>query len=125
MSDFDTKMAEARDFFQAQKFAAAHGLDLELKPVLPMVMRGMAVPQAKRIYILTDSKREAEKFGLEFGCIVDPLGPGIEHLRAIIRIATFRILPDHRPWRAHHGKQIQIRPPHRGSLQRRVWIQRP
>ena len=70
-------------FFQAQKFAAAHGLDLELKPVLPMVMRGMAVPQAKRIYILTDSKREAEKFGLEFGRIVDPLGPGIERAYAV------------------------------------------
>jgi len=70
-------------FFQARRFAAAHGLELELKPVLPMVMRGMAVPLAKRVYILTDAKREAEKIGLAFGNIVDPIGPGIERAYAV------------------------------------------
>ena len=70
-------------FFQARRFAAAHGIELEPKPVLPMVMRGMPVPRNKRLYILTDAKREAEKAGLAFGNIADPLGPGIERAYAV------------------------------------------
>ncbi len=75
-------------FFHARRFAAAHKLELKLKPVLPMVMRGMAVPRAKRIYILTDAKREAEKTGLAFGNIVDPIGRGIERAYAVAHWAS-------------------------------------
>jgi len=41
-----------------------------------MAMRGLPVPLEKRLYILRDSKREAERLGLPFGCIVDPVGAG-------------------------------------------------
>lgn len=52
-------------------------LELRLRPVLPMVMRGLQVPKAKRMYIVKDAKREADRLGIEFGRISDPLGPGI------------------------------------------------
>lgn len=70
-------------YFRAKEFAAATGLPVELKPVLPMMMRGMKVPLAKRLYILTDAKREAERAGLAFGNIADPLGAGIERAYAV------------------------------------------
>jgi 2-hydroxychromene-2-carboxylate isomerase len=69
--------------FQARKFADSMGLELILHPVLPMMMRGMNVPFRKRFYILNDAKREAEKAGLPFGKIADPLGSGVERLYAV------------------------------------------
>ncbi len=58
----------------AFEFAAISGIRLKLKPVLPMVMRGMAVPPSKRRYILSDAAREARIENVPFGRIVDPLG---------------------------------------------------
>ncbi|MEX0297431.1 MAG: DsbA family protein, partial [Kordiimonas sp.] len=58
----------------ASEFAAISGVRLKLKPVLPMVMRGMAVPPNKRRYILSDAAREARMENVPFGRIVDPLG---------------------------------------------------
>jgi len=52
-------------------------VELELRPVLPMVMRGFTVPLAKRLYIVHDAKREADRLGIPFGRICDPLGEGI------------------------------------------------
>jgi 2-hydroxychromene-2-carboxylate isomerase len=54
------------------------GIALKIRPVLPMVMRGLAVPAAKRMYIARDSKREAEKIGMPFGRICDPVGAPVE-----------------------------------------------
>ncbi|TGY87268.1 hypothetical protein E5163_16275 [Marinicauda algicola] len=51
---------------------------VHLRPVLPMVMRSLPVPRAKRLYIVRDCKREAERLGLDFGRIRDPLGAGVE-----------------------------------------------
>ncbi len=70
-------------YFRAKTFASALGVPVVLKPVLPMMMRGMKVPLAKRLYILTDAKREAERAGLPFGNIADPLGSGIERAYAV------------------------------------------
>jgi len=58
--------------------AARTGVTLRLRPVLPMVMRGLPVPAAKRMYITLDSKREAESVGLPFGRICDPVGRPVE-----------------------------------------------
>ncbi len=55
------------------------GATLKLRPVLPMVMRGMQVPLQKKHYILTDAKREAEAADLPFGKMVDPLGKATEN----------------------------------------------
>ncbi|MCZ6807084.1 MAG: DsbA family protein [Deltaproteobacteria bacterium] len=58
-------------------------IDLELRPVLPMVMRGLPVPRTKRLYIVRDAKREADRLGIPFGRISDPLGKGIEYCFAV------------------------------------------
>jgi 2-hydroxychromene-2-carboxylate isomerase len=55
-----------------------YGLRLELRPVLPMVMRGLPVPPPKSRYILLDTKREAETAGIEFGHMADPVGRPVE-----------------------------------------------
>ena len=69
--------------FLACNFADSVGLDLCLYPVLPTMMRNMKVPLRKRIYIVTGAKREADKAGLPFGKIADPLGVGIERTYAV------------------------------------------
>ncbi len=58
--------------------AARTGVELKLRPVLPMVMRGLPVPAAKRWYITLDSKREADSVGVPFGKIADPVGRPVE-----------------------------------------------
>jgi 2-hydroxychromene-2-carboxylate isomerase len=60
-----------------------YGLTLEIRPVLPMVMRGLAVPRAKRFYILRDAAREAALHGVPFGRVCDPVGAGVERCMAL------------------------------------------
>ncbi len=60
-----------------------HGLEINVRPVLPMVMRGLPVPTAKRLYIVHDAKREADRLGIPFGHVCDPLGQGIGHCMAV------------------------------------------
>ena len=59
------------------------GVDVALRPVLPMVMRGLAVPRAKRLYIAFDTKREADRKGIPFGHVCDPLGKGIGYCMSL------------------------------------------
>lgn len=61
---------------------------INIKPVLPMVMRGLPVPFAKRIYILSDAKREARFNHIPFGKVCDPLGKGVENCLAIYEFAV-------------------------------------
>ncbi len=61
----------------------SHALRVVLRPVLPMVMRGLAVPRDKRLYIVRDAKREASLHGIAFGRIVDPVGVGVERCLAV------------------------------------------
>lgn len=56
---------------------------LLIKPILPMVMRGIPLNMAKRRYVLNDCKREAERLGIPFAPVCDPIGPGIEYCLAI------------------------------------------
>ncbi len=67
--------------------ADAFGLELVLRPVLPMMMRGMAVPDAKIRYIIRDAAREAEAHGVPFGDCMDPLGEGVERCHAAFAYA--------------------------------------
>jgi len=64
-----------------------YGANLQLRFVLPMVMRGLPVPKAKRLYIVLDAKREAEQLGLPFGRIADPLGEPTERGLAVLNRA--------------------------------------
>lgn len=67
-------LALARTF----RIADAFGVKLDVRPVLPMVMRGMAVPKPKLLYIARDANREAARLGVPFGRMADPVGKGAE-----------------------------------------------
>jgi 2-hydroxychromene-2-carboxylate isomerase len=69
------------------KLADKYQRTLMIKPVLPMVMRGMQVPKNKRLYIALDAKREAVKYGIDFGYIADPIGEGVERCYALFEYA--------------------------------------
>ena len=50
------------------------GVNLVVKPVLPMVMRGVPAPREKKMYIATDVGREARASDIEYGNFYDPIG---------------------------------------------------
>ncbi len=56
------------------KLSDQYPLTINWRPVLPMVMRGLPVPPRKGRYILMDTKREADRIGVDFGKISDPVG---------------------------------------------------
>lgn len=72
---------------RVRKLAKHYGADLRLRFVLPMVMRGLPVPPAKRIYITLDTKREADLCGAPFGKVVDPVGKPTERGLAVLHQA--------------------------------------
>ena len=82
------------------------GVNLKVRPVMPMLMRGIPAPQPKQRYIITDAAREGREWGSPFGRIVDPfgepvkrafelfagaqgLGRGMEFVTAYLRAAWF------------------------------------
>jgi 2-hydroxychromene-2-carboxylate isomerase len=65
----------------------AFGLRLVVRPVLPMVMRGMQLPRAKLAYIATDTAREARRLGIPYGKFADPVGAGVERCLAVFYYA--------------------------------------
>ncbi len=69
------------------RMAAHYGARLRLRFILPMVMRGLPVPMTKRLYIMRDTKREAERVGVPFGRIVDPVGAATERAIAVLHHA--------------------------------------
>mgnify|MGYP001826398053 CR=1 FL=1 len=68
---------------RVSEIASAFGLQLKIRPVLPMVMRGMQVPKTKLLYIIKDAAREAARRGIRFGRFADPLGAGAERSLAV------------------------------------------
>lgn len=78
-----THVAAAR----VRRLAERWNARLVLRPVLPMVMRGLPVPLAKRMYIVRDTRREAERLGIDFGRICDPVGAGVERGLAVLHRA--------------------------------------
>ena len=49
-------------------------INLITKPVLPMLMRNMTIPDFKGKYIISDAAREARKQGYPMGSIYSPIG---------------------------------------------------
>ncbi len=72
---------------RGRQLAQHYQVPLVIKPVLPMVMRGMQVPPTKSNYIARDLKREADQLGIPFGRIADPLGVGVERCYALVELA--------------------------------------
>ena len=59
------------------------GVTVELKPVMPMLMRGIPAPRAKQRYIISDSAREGRAHGSPMGKIVDPFGEPVRKAFAL------------------------------------------
>jgi 2-hydroxychromene-2-carboxylate isomerase len=72
---------------RVRTLARHYGARLHLRFILPMVMRGLPVPRMKSMYIMRDTKREADRVGLPFGTIVDPVGAATERAIAVLHRA--------------------------------------
>jgi 2-hydroxychromene-2-carboxylate isomerase len=94
-------------FPRVRQLAAHYGARLELRPILPMVMRGLPVPPVKSLYIVIDTKRQADRAGLPFGPISDPVGPGAERALAVL----------------HHAIPLGLGEPFAESALRAAWAE--
>ncbi len=61
---------------------------VRVRPVLPMAMRAITIPRAKRMYTLRDVKREADRLGAPFGRAADPLGDGARRCLQVFPLAA-------------------------------------
>jgi 2-hydroxychromene-2-carboxylate isomerase len=78
------------------ELARRYPVQLVLRPVLPMVMRGLPVPSAKRMYIVLDTKRESEEVGVPFGKVCDPVGRPVERAYSLF------------PWAREQGRAEEL-----------------
>jgi 2-hydroxychromene-2-carboxylate isomerase len=83
---FDRSVALARDT----------GVNLVVRPVLPMVMRGAPITRQKGMYIFSDTAREARAAGVPFGHFCDPIGNPVRRAYSLL------------PWAAQQGKDIEF-----------------
>lgn len=60
------------------------GVQLNLRPVMPMMMRGIPAPRSKQMYIMSDTKREADYYNQPFGPIVDPFGEPVKRAFSLL-----------------------------------------
>jgi len=81
-------------FDHVVEYAERAGLRLELKPVLPMVMRGVSATREKGLYIFRDTAREARALGDEFGPCYDPIGDPVRRAYSLF------------DWARSHGKHV-------------------
>jgi 2-hydroxychromene-2-carboxylate isomerase len=72
---------------RAARIAAEQGVTLDVRPLLPLRMRGVTVPRVKELYIARDASREAARYGIPFGRVCDPLGTGVERCMAVFSYA--------------------------------------
>ncbi|WP_026941527.1 DsbA family protein [Hellea balneolensis] len=78
---------------RVKSLADAYGADLKIRFVLPMVMRGLPVPKAKKKYIPLDTAREARRNGVDFGRVLDPVGRPVELGYSLL------------PWAREHSRE--------------------
>jgi 2-hydroxychromene-2-carboxylate isomerase len=71
---------------QIEGVLAPHGVPLVLRPVL----RDRPVPAIQERFRLLDAKREADRLGIPFGRVCDPLGAGVDACLALARWADGR-----------------------------------
>ena len=72
---------------RAKTVAEHYGALLQLHFVIPLAMRGLAIPRARRLYIMRDAKREADRWQIPFGKITDPIGAPVERGLAVLHRA--------------------------------------
>jgi 2-hydroxychromene-2-carboxylate isomerase len=64
----------AISFDRTLELAQKTGVNLNVRPVLPMVMRGVPATRQKGTYIFFDAAREASEAGIDYGKFYDPIG---------------------------------------------------
>jgi 2-hydroxychromene-2-carboxylate isomerase len=84
----------AISFDRAVALAHDSGVNLVVRPVLPMVMRGVPATRQKGMYIFWDTAREARAAGVPFGNFYDPIGDPARHGYSLY------------PWAVEQGKGI-------------------
>jgi 2-hydroxychromene-2-carboxylate isomerase len=72
---------------RVRQLAEHYGAQLQIRFVLPMVMRGLSVPREKSMYIVADVAREAQRVGMRYGFLVDPVGKPVERGYAVLHQA--------------------------------------
>ena len=83
-------------FDRTVALAESIGLELNVKPVLPMVMRGVPATRQKGFYIFKDTAREADAEGQPFGPCYDPIGEPVRRCYSLY------------PWACSEGRGNQL-----------------
>lgn len=86
----------AISFDRAVELARQTGVKLVVRPVLPMVMRGVPATRQKGMYIFFDTAREARESGVEYGKFYDPIGEPVRRCYSLY------------PWACEQGKGIAL-----------------
>ena len=83
-------------FDRTVKLARDTGITLVVRPVLPMVMRGVPATRQKGMYIFADAAREAHEAGVPFGNFYDPIGNPARRGYALY------------PWACEQGRGVEL-----------------
>lgn len=83
-------------FDQAVRLAHETGVKLVVRPVLPMVMRGVPATREKGIYIMSDAGRESRQMGNPLGKIYDPIGDPVRRAYSLY------------PWACEQGRGAEF-----------------
>ncbi len=68
---------------RAFALADARSIPIAIRPIVPAGMRGIRATLAKQLYLLRDAKREADRLGVPFDRVADPVGVAIERCHAL------------------------------------------
>ena len=83
-------------FDRAVKLAQDTGVKLVVRPVLPMVMRGVPATREKGFYIFSDTVREAREAGVPYGNFYDPIGDPVRRCYSLY------------PWACRQGRGTEL-----------------
>ena len=83
-------------FDETLRLAELTGVNLVVRPVLPMVMRGVPATRQKGQYIMSDAAREAHALGVSWGSIYDPIGNPVRRAYSLY------------PWALAEGKGNEL-----------------
>jgi len=86
----------AISFDRAVKLARDTGVNLVVRPVLPMVMRGVPATRQKGLYIFGDAAREARAAGVAYGNFYDPIGDPARRCYSLY------------PWACEQGRGVEL-----------------
>lgn len=83
-------------FDETIELAKKAGVNRVMRPVLPMVMRGVPATREKGMYIFSDTAREARRRGVGFGKMYDPIGNPVRRCYSLY------------PWAVSQGKGNEL-----------------